>query len=185
MFNSATNIKQFNTDFRAFYLSDLIFEAYGLFAGAEFDIEKVFILHTNPRFESPIVNIKLRQLATTKNCVYLFGFLSNLNYEFTHITGLGALYQLEALITKSPLKNTLFITRINFTFNNTSNRAQIHRIASNIGSISLMEVTPQMINQVENFNSIELFAGQPNLPCIKRFYSALNMAFLHHVEDTY
>lgn len=174
-----------NRDFRVFYLSDFSSEAWGLFAGTEFEIEKVFILYTNPRFESPIVNVKLRQLAMTKNCVYVFGFISNLNYEFVHITGSGAIYHFEALLTKSPLINTLIVTRMNYAAYNNLDKAQIHRIAPNIGALSSAEVIPHKIGPIEKFNNIELFGGQPELPYVKKTFSALNIAFLHHVEDVY
>lgn len=50
-------------------------------------LQPVVIFNLNIRFESPVLNMKLRKLVNNNNVVvYLVGFVSNFNYDFIHLS---------------------------------------------------------------------------------------------------
>lgn len=160
---------------------------FGFFTKKNSDLKKIILLGVNPRFQSPVLNLKLKSLINEKRLeVLLLGVATNLNYNFTHIslTGNGKLacfFEKDSfagnnfIICNTAKKNILNSEFINF-----------YSVASSVSEICLHEVFYRKKWEGERKSCITFFLGQPeNVRCHYNMKNMFFLKFYHHVEDTF
>lgn len=165
-------------DFRKNLYGKSVVRSY-LFGSNREVLDRFVIVNCNPRLESPILNIKIRILVVEKQIlVYLFGFVGNLNYEFTHLS----YSKMTPLVFFTLAEKTLFIFNRK-TFENFD--VAFYRIFKNVGEVSCFELGFRNILSENIGFCVQLFFGQPHKGAFFNLVYSFFVSLLHHVEDDF
>jgi hypothetical protein len=147
--------------------------------------KRLFLLNTNLRLESPVLNIKVRRLVVESSVsVFLVGFHANLNYEIKH---LSLLFNRDAILNLYALgDNTAIICGAISDLTSLGNLSlftSLYKTWKNIGSVSVAHVKGKKSDTKNNVNQLRFFIGQPELSQFSK--TGFLIALLHHVEDSF
>lgn len=142
--------------------------------------KNLFLLFTNLRFESPLLNLRVRELfCFPENNIYLIGFLSNYNYNFVHFSSAINTYLKRFLLTKQDA--SVFFNNITYLLN--TNGCTQNKIAGSVSEISSNELNCPA-TKLEEFSNLQFNLGQPeSFPLTKS--QPLSLNFLHNIEDVF
>ena len=142
------------------------------------------LLNTNLRFESPILNLKLKKTAEILNFrVYCLGFLSNFNFAYSHLGKSLCKKKLNFFLSTKNIVVKGWTTNFpNFFFDSSST------VSSKITDLSLAELSLNPINsQTAPFSSVptylSFYCGQPEFSYQEK--SPLSVHLYHHMEDNH
>jgi NADH-quinone oxidoreductase chain G len=139
--------------------------------------ESLFLIHSNPRFESPLLNLKIRRFNDEFGVeVFKIGFISNTNHNFIHMNHILNHYSLNKILF---FKNPLIFAP---TYVELPNQL-LNKINLNITNMVSKET-----NLIPNWSGchvegIKFNLGFPELQNMF-YFSNFTINFLHHMEDS-
>lgn len=143
----------------------------------DIELYSYILINSNLRFESPILNLKLRSIFSNhENKVFILGFISNFNFDFKHISNIFSNFFFNFLIQKKTniiLSSISFISFKNFNF-----------VSKNLALLTQNDLNLFFNKNLLNFNYLTFNIGQPE-NYLFYLFSYLNVNILHHIEDEF
>lgn len=139
-------------------------------------IKSVILFFLNLRFQSPILNIKIKKLANNFFVpIYLIGFLVNSNYDVNHI---GTKIQ-------KPIFNFILNQNLSTYFSSTflAINKKTNVVADFISNLTSYEINLISSNRVNNFLNISCGIPENPIEYNSAMYSPFSIELLHHVND--
>jgi len=146
-----------------------------LFGGGTPQIPNTIILiNINPRLESPLLNLKLRNLAVAEHVsTWIFGFISNTNFSFEH-----KLYNLNTVSTMLSGKESLLIIAKRMP-ENIDRYSSCYLVSENYSLLGAREVFGRMpLSKSE----MRIACGSPEYKLLEDVAFRFNTMLLHHVD---
>ena len=164
-----------NKDSRLFFsLNQLDFLSLDL---EEIEIYTYILINSNLRFESPILNLKLRSIFSAhENKIFILGFISNFNFDFQHIGHSFSNSFFNFIIQKNERGIILSSTSFNFFKNFNFISKNLTTLVKN--DLNLFSTKNPLNFSYQNFN-----VGQPEN--IFFSFSFLDINLLHHVDNEF
>lgn len=135
------------------------------------------IINSNLRFESPILNLKIRKVFSDfENDIFVIGFISNFNFDYVHLNNKLTKNNFN-FISQNQENKTIFSTNQFFLKNS-------NLIFNNISKIIQMDLNFFEFENLNNFNFLSLDMGQLENKFIfkKNFFK---IQLLHHIEEEF
>lgn len=171
-------LSKFSCDFRSeFGIIDL----EQLNMDSDNQVSNLFLYNINLRFESPILNLKIKKLINQVHKdikIYNIGFLSNFNYKCKHLN-LGLCRRTLNFINSS--KKSLLFKNINSSFPK-SPFSMVFEVADNLAKLTTREVS---IKGYRKGVSPSLISFDGLGSGTFSYHSFLSIYLLHHIEEEY
>lgn len=143
----------------------------------EIEFYNYIIINSNLRFESPILNLKIRKIFSNfENKIFIIGFISNFNFNFKHVdTFISKLFLNFNLQNEKNilLSSTSFSFFKNFNF-----------ISKNISLMALNDLNFIFFKNLKKSNYLKFNIGQPE-NYLSYYFSFFNINLFHHIDEEF
>lgn len=143
----------------------------------EIEFYNYIIVNSNSRFESPILNLKIRKIFSNfENKIFIVGFISNFNFNFKHID-----IFISKLFLNFNLQNEKNIILSSNSFSYFKN---FNFISKNISLMALNDLNFIFFKNLKKSNYFKFNIGQPE-NCLFYSFSFFNVNLFHHIEEEF